>query len=281
MLATLLRMALVLVTLVASAAWARPGPVAARVTKARQVVLREGPGESGELRVHPDYLTTVVFDVDVAPGAVEVEDAERVRVLGAQGRVAVLEPVRELAEGERVALWVTFTRGRTVTRAVLMLVPHPSEVDTEVRVALSEKLTRAVGPAEPGEPPTLMHQLLAGTWVLGKRLDGRVLHASTFPLGVEAGVPWMYELGVQRVVAIPVNNPGGAPPWEPRVVWLASEVLGPKPVALSARMRVPRLMPGERDWVFVEWPLKTGVFHLEVREHESGRGFRLEWAGPQ
>ncbi|WP_257453505.1 DUF2381 family protein [Archangium lipolyticum] len=280
MLATLLRMALVLVTLVASAAGARPGPVAARVLKARQVVLREGPGESGEVRVHPDYLTTLAFEADVAPGIVEVEDPERIRVLGAQGRVVVLEPVRELAEGERVPLRVSFTRGSTVTRAVLMLVPHPSEVDTEVRVALSEKLARVVGPAEPGEPSTLMQQLLAGVWVLGERIDGRMLHASIFPLGIKAGSPWMYQLGMQRVVAIPVSNRAGEPPWEPRVVWLTSPVLGPKPVALSARMRVPRLMPGVREWVFVEWPLKTEAFHLEIRERESGRGFQVEWGGP-
>jgi uncharacterized protein (TIGR02268 family) len=275
--AALLRRVMVLTVLVSAVAWAGPGPVAARVLKSRQVVLREGPAESAELRVHPDFPTTLLFESELVPGAVAVEQPERVRLLGAEGRVVVLEPLRELADGERVRLWVTFTRGGTARRAVLALVPHPSEVDAQVRVALPGELAPQGGAAEPREQPELMKLLLSGAVGLGEKLSGTALPATLFPEGVEAKAPWLYRLGEQTVLAIPLRNPEGAAPWEPRVVWLRSESLGPKPVALSAQMRVPRLMPGESGWVIMEWPLgtETGAFRLELREGEVGRGVRL------
>lgn len=191
MLATLLRMALVLVTLAASSAWARPKPVAARVLKARQVVLREGPGELGEL-------------------------------------------------------WVTFTRGGTVTRAVLMLVPHPSEVDTQVRLTLSEKLVRAVGPAEPNQPPTPMEQSLAGAWVLGRRLEGRVLHASSFPL----------------------HNPEGAPPFGGHTAGIGRGLL--EPVALKLAVgRTPDEDPQARRRLLREAEILGRVVHPNACRRQS------------
>lgn len=134
-------------------------------------------------------------------------------------------------------------------------------------------------PAEPSEQPELKGLLLSQDWLLGKMLTGSSLMATLFPQGVEAQQPWLYRSGKQRVLAIPIHNPEDAPPWEPRVVWLKSKALGPKPVALSARMRVPRLMPGESAWVLLDWPFELEAFHLEVREAESGRGVRVEWEG--
>lgn len=267
----LLRLAPMVVPLVATAVWAEPELETARVLMARQVTLREGPGASTELRVHPGVLTTLTFEVELPPGAVEVEAPERVRLLEASGRVVVLEAMEALAEGEQVRVAVTFARGSAAVRAVLVLVPHPSEVDSQVRVVLSERFARAA--AESREQSELMKLLLSGEGVLGQKLMGHPLQVSILGEGVEVNVPWLYQGSTHRVVAVPVRNPEGGAPWEPRVVWLTSGVPGSKPVALSAWMRAPRLMPGESGWVLIPWSgEEKGSFRLEVRERESGRG---------
>ncbi|WNG50968.1 DUF2381 family protein [Archangium minus] len=278
-----LRRVPVLAVLVVVEVWARPEPETARVMKAREVVLREGPEESAELRVHPGFLTTLAFESGLVPGSVKVEAPERVRLLGAEGRVVVLEPLVELAEGERVRLGVTVTRGGASMHAVLVLVPHPSEVDGQVRVAvaLPEKLAQVIAPTEPRAQSELLKLLLSGAVELGERLVGNQLWATLLPEGVDAKAPWLYRVGRQRVLAIPIHNPEESVPWEPRVVRLTSASLGPKPVALPIHMRAPPLMPGESGWVLMEWPLKdeTMAFRLEVREREAGRGVRLEREG--
>jgi uncharacterized protein (TIGR02268 family) len=275
-----LRLGPVLVVLMSTGVWAQPGPDEARELKARQVVLGEEPTE---VRVHPDFLTTLAFSADIVPGSVVVERPERVRVLSVEGSVVVLEPTEELGKGERVRVWVALARESAPVRAELVLVAHPSEVDVQVRVVRPEQPERAARPAEPSDQPELMRLLLSEEWLLGKKLTGTWLMARLFSEGVNAESPWLCQSGEQRVLAIRIHNPEGASPWEPRGVWLRSEALGPKPVALSARMRVPRLMPGERGWVLVDLPRQgrvlQQVFHLEVRERESGRGFRVEWEG--
>lgn len=278
MLAGLLRLAPVLGVWMASAVWAQPGPVTARTLSARRVVVGEGPAEPAALRVHPDFPTLLTFESEVVPGSVGVEEPERVRLLVTEGRLVVLEPQRELAEGERVRLWVHYSRGGALKRATLVLVPHASEVDVQVRVVLPGKLAR---PVEPREPSELMKLLLSGEVELGERLISNQSQATFFSEGVEAETFWGYRLGKQRVSAILVRNPEGAALWAPRVAWLTSSSLGPKPVALPARMLPPRLLPGERGWVLMDWPLdkETAGFRLEVREREAGRGFRLEREG--
>ncbi|MGZ3460191.1 MAG: DUF2381 family protein [Archangium sp.] len=126
-----------------------------------------------------------------------------------------------------------------------------------------------------------MRLLLSGAVGLGEKISGTVFPATLFPEGVEAKKPWMYQSGEQRVLAILLHNPEGAAPWEPRVVRLRSESLGPKPMVLSAQVRIPRLMPGASGWVLLEWPLdtETAAFRLEVRESEAGRGVRLVRGG--
>lgn len=276
MLAGLLRLAPVLGVWMASVAWAQPGPVTARTLSARRVVVGEGPAEPA-LRVHPDFPTLLTFESEVVPGSVGVEEPERVRLLVTEGRLVVLEPQRELAEGERVRLWMHYSRGGALKRATLVLVPHASEVDVQVRVVLPGKLARSVEPREPSE---LMKLLLSGEVELGMRLIGNQAHATLFSEGVGAEALWGYRLGEQRVSAILVRNPEGAAPWEPRLTWLTSGSLGPKPVALPARMLPPRLLPGASGWVLMDWPLEeTAGFRLEVREREAGRGVRLEREG--
>jgi hypothetical protein len=145
-----------------------------------------------------------------------------------------------------------------------------------------ERPQRTAKPAEPSAQPELLTFLLSEEWLLGETLSGRALEAILLSQGVKAESPWLFQMGEQQVLAFRLQNPEGASSWEPRVVWLKSEVLGPKPVALSARMRVPRLMPGETEWVLVDLPrpLRAGAFHLEVRERESGRGVVVEKEGP-
>lgn len=278
MLARLLRLMPVLGVWMAAAAWAQPGPVMARTLSARVVVVGEGPAEPAELRVHPDFPTLLSFESEVVPGSVGVDEPECVRMLGTEGRRVVLEPLRELAGGERVRLWMHYARGGAVKRATLVLVPHASEVDVQVRVVLPGKLARAVEPREPSE---LMKLLLSGEVELGERLISNQSHATFFAEGVAAKTFWGYRLGDQRVSAILVRNPEGAAPWEPRVTWLTSSSLSPKPVALPVRMLPPRLLPGASGWVLMDWPLdkETAGFRLEVREREAGRGFRLEREG--
>lgn len=140
---------------------------------------------------------------------------------------------------------------------------------------------RTSKPTEPSEQPRLLMLLLSEQWLLGERLSGSELGASFSSQGVIARSLRMYQVGDQQVLAIQLQNPEGASPWEPRVVWLKSEVLGPKPVALSARMRIPRLMPGEMEWLLVDLPrqLRASAFHLEVRERDSGRGVVVEKDG--
>lgn len=145
----------------------------------------------------------------------------------------------------------------------------------------SEPPERTAKPAEPSDPPQLLTLLLSEQWLLGEKLSGSRVSAGFSSQGVNAKSLWIYQVGGQQVLALRLQNPEGASPWEPRVVWLKSEVLGPKPVALSARMRIPRLMPGETEWLLMDLPrqLRASAFHLEVRERDSGRGVVVKKEG--
>jgi hypothetical protein len=153
--------------------------------------------------------------------------------------------------------------------------PEPQEA---VR---SEPAERTAKPAEPSDPPQLLTLLLSEQWLLGEKLSGSRSSAGFSSQGVNAKLLWIYQVDEQQVLALRLQNPEGASAWEPRVVWLKSEVLGPKPVALSARMRIPRLMPGETEWLLVDLPrqLRASAFHLEVRERDSGRGVVVKKEG--
>ena len=61
-------------------------------------------------------------------------DASRLRIVDAGQRSLILEPLVDLADGERTEVRVAFAEG-SPRQAILAIVPHPSEVDTWINVS--------------------------------------------------------------------------------------------------------------------------------------------------
>jgi uncharacterized protein (TIGR02268 family) len=125
------------VLLWATASTAQPRPP--REKKERQASLLHASADPvSQVRLAGGVLTSLSFNVALARA--QVEGRERFTRMDVGERAIYLEPALELAPTARLALHVTFADGR---EAVLLLVPHPTEVDTRVDFTLPERSAEA------------------------------------------------------------------------------------------------------------------------------------------
>ncbi|MCP3163344.1 DUF2381 family protein [Myxococcus qinghaiensis] len=130
----LLRPVAILSLLLGVAASAQPLPPD-RERQERRVALSSSPAEPvPELRVAAGVLTSLVFDVPLDRGSVELEGRERFRLVDVGDRALLLEPAVDLGPGERLGLRVRFASSAMQDRGVFVLVSHAAQVDTRVEV---------------------------------------------------------------------------------------------------------------------------------------------------
>jgi len=267
-----------------------------RELKRRRVALSVAmAGKSVELRVAPDYLTTLEFDSPVDRASV---------TLGASGghfalfevthRTIVLRPAMEIAPGQSVALTVPFTDGLAPPRVVFSLVAHASEVDGQVRVSRLPRTAEAVQ-AE-------LDELRAACAAKDAELEAlRVRSAASGPAemvfagllnwsGVQASRSFAAErqeggrLRSEEVVsfrasgwaavALRVHNTGSEP-WIPAEARLATVASGKHIHVLAVRIREPWIEPGGNALVVVETGAPSwsngAALRLELRDSAGAR----------
>lgn len=79
-------------------------------------------------------------------------DESRIRVLDAGERSVIVQPVADLAEGERYEVGVFFADGRAPARAAFSLMTDPAEVDIQISVQRPELVDAACPVNEPRAP---------------------------------------------------------------------------------------------------------------------------------
>ena len=258
-------------------------PPVARVRREQQLVLAERPaGGELELRVAPGVPTMVRLDADVERAELKGEGLGRIVRMDVAVRSLVLEPLRELAPGERLPLEVLLVQGSVRVRLLLLLVAHPTEVDTRVDVELRPRSARTG--LEPEPPGPRREDDPFSRFVLSEELGKSGVTVTLFE-GIAVGTGVLvtktrsFQTGRRRILAFEVFNPVGARPW------LVSDVVRLSPTGRvlggAERWTVDMLAPiepGGRGRVVVAVPEEeSGVpVRVEVREKGGGRSVRLE-----
>ncbi|MFL5347846.1 MAG: DUF2381 family protein [Hyalangium sp.] len=261
----------------AAATTAQPRPQ--REKKERQATLLRGPAEPvPQVRVGANVLTSLFFNAPLS--SAQVEGRERFTRLDVGERALYLEPALELASTERLALHLTFADGR---EAVLLLVSHPSEVDTRVDFTLPE---RSAETCERELATTLAHceaqrreledlqarnaEASPGLLALADSLDEDIqrenLEVRDTPAMLHLVQGMTYRLRGWVVLTVHVQNTGKAP-WTPVRAQLT-------PAAPGVRVRVvfpsqAALAPGAQASVAIELKLPApGALHEPGAKHE-------------
>lgn len=267
-----------------------------RELKRRRVALSVATADKPvELRVAPDYLTTLEFDSPVDRDSVTLDDSgSRFARVEVNGHTVVLRPAMEVASGQSVALTVPFADGLAPPRAVFSLVTHGSEVDGQVMVsrlprtaeAVQAELdeVRAACAAKDAELEALRVRSAASGpagMIFAGLLNWQGVQASK-PMGV--GVQGGGLLELEEVVAyrasgwaalaLRVRNTGSGA-WTPTEARLSTAARGERLNVLAVRMREPRVEPGGTALMVVEtgapdWP-EGAALRLELRDSEGAR----------
>jgi len=248
-----------------------------------------------ELRVAPDYLTTLEFDSPVDRDSVTLNNSgSRFARVEVNDHTVVLRPAMEVASGQSVALTVPFADGLAPPRAVFSLVTHASEVDGQVMVsrlprtaeAVQAELdeVRAACAAKDAELEVLrMRSAASGPagMIFAGLLNADGLQAGRFDL---PGVGGSDRLGLEDAItylasawaalALQVRNTG-SDPWTPTEARLATVASGERINVLAVRLREPRIEPGRTALVVVEtgapnWP-KGAALRLELLDSAGAR----------
>ncbi|WP_224363610.1 DUF2381 family protein [Hyalangium versicolor] len=208
---------------------------APREKKERQASLLRGPTvPAPQVRVAAGVLSSLFFNAPLA--SAQLEGRERFTRLDVGERALYLEPALELAPTERLALHLVFADGR---EAVILLIPHPSEVDTRVDFALPERsadacehelaTTLARCEAQSQELKELQSQRSPGALALAGSFDQWILRTylpksdSPGPLTLVRGRT--YRLRGWVVLTLSVRNTSAAP-WTPTLAFLTPAAPG-------------------------------------------------------
>ncbi|MBN1206766.1 MAG: DUF2381 family protein [Myxococcaceae bacterium] len=237
----------------ATAAQPRPPP---REKKERQATLPRDASESKpQVRVAVGVLTSLLFDAPLATA--QVKDRKRFTRLDVGQSAIYLEPALAPAATERLELHVVFADGR---EAVLLLVSHPTEVDTRVDFAHPERSATAcerelAATRSRCEAQARCEDSGPGALALSGDLEDEIQRTNiTWRTNAATLTPStgdMYKLPHWWVLTVPVTNTGPAP-WTP-----ASARLAPS-IALSPWVVLPSgtvVAPGEKVKFAVELKL--------------------------
>ncbi|HSP80979.1 MAG TPA: DUF2381 family protein [Myxococcaceae bacterium] len=250
----------------------------ARVEREQLLVLSERPARA-ELEVRVALGVTTLVRVDAELVEVKREGLGEAVWVDVAANSLQVELRRALAPGERLPLELLLEEGGVRTRVELLLVSHPSEVDTRVSVQLRPRLPRTAMAPERTRPPQ-GHESFARFVHSGLMGEEGVTNSNFQGVAngkeVRAEAVRDYRTAGGRVLAIQVFNPEGGRPW------LASEAVRISPMGA--------VLPGSKPWaVYMEGPIAPGSrglmvvpldeadapVLLDVREHGGSRDVRV------
>lgn len=250
--------------------WGTATPVAAaqveRAVRKRSVVVASSPADAlPVVRVARDTPTVFLFPAPINRKTLTFDES-RIHVLDAGERSVIVQPVADLAEGERYEVGVFFADGRAPARAAFSLVTDPAEVDIQINVQRPELAGAACPVDEPRAPQPEDFVLLglvdkegvSATPIKGYADAGRGFHVQSAI--AYRGKGWV-------LIDARVTNFAGQSPWLPREAMLTGRV------GLPLRARIvmadtTAIQPGEERPVLVVADLPqlpvSPVFALEL-----------------
>ncbi|WP_191261004.1 DUF2381 family protein [Comamonas sp. JC664] len=246
---------------------AEPAPDA-RVRRERSVAIASTTSEPlPSVRVAQDSMTLLFFPSPIQKKTLTFDES-RIRVLDVGERSVIVQPVANLAEGERQELGVFFADGRAPTRAAFMLVTDPAEVDARIEVLRPEPPNTDCQPTAEAPTPKPEDFVLLGyvdaNGVTTSIRKGKMDAAQGFNLErivAFRGTGWI-------LADVSFVNGAKHPAWTPR----EAIFVGRAGMHLRARlvaMAPGPILPGEdgRVLAVVEVPETKAdlVFTLEVR----------------
>ncbi|WAM23913.1 MULTISPECIES: DUF2381 family protein [Myxococcus] len=234
-------------------AWGAATPAMAaqaeRAKRDRAVSVANGPADSlPVVRVEHGTPTLFLFPAPINRKTLTFDES-RIRVLDAGERSVIVQPVADLAEGERYEVGVFFADGRAPARAAFLLVTDPAEVDIQINVQRPE-LAGAACPVDQPRAPRPEDFVLLGL------VDKEGVSATPIKDYKDAGRGFLVQSAIAYrgkgwvlVDAMVVNHVGQAP-WEPRDAMLTGRV------GLPLRARIVSvdtgaIQPGENRQILV------------------------------
>ncbi|RKG87851.1 DUF2381 family protein [Corallococcus sp. CA049B] len=271
-----LRLALPLALTLAwgAAAKAQPAP-GARVDRKRPVTIASTPAEPlPVVHVAADTPTVFLFSSPIQRKTLTYDES-RIRVLDAGERSIIVQPVANLAEGERQEIGVFFTDVRAPTRAAFVLVTDPAEVDSRIDVQRPEPPSTACQPTAQAPAPRPEDFVLLGY------VDAKGVTTSSSKGTLDA----VQGLILDSIVAfrgpgwiladVKIVNRPDHPAWTPREAMFVGRVGMPLRARLVAK-KPGAIPPGEdgRVLAVMEVPETKADLVLTLELHGDG-GRRL------
>ncbi|MCY1043864.1 DUF2381 family protein [Corallococcus sp. bb12-1] len=273
---------------------AQEPPRGRELVQRRVMLAQAATGNPVDLHVASGSVTVLEFDSSVDRAGVKLGDArDRLELVVATERLIMLKPTANVAASERILLTVPFADGMSPARAVFALVTNATQVDVQVQVMRLPRTAEAVQ-AELDEVRAVcsgkeaeLDALRARSAVSGP--SGMILTGTMDVAGVQAkdltvgSLRLTDGLKAERVTAfrgtgwialsIEVTNEGAAP-WAPTEARLFPEE-GGRPRASTVAMKEPRIAPGEKVRVVMEfrgedWPVNSDR-RVELRDSTGAR----------
>lgn len=297
-----------MVALMGAAAGAPPDAGGGRARREQRLVLSgQEDAKDPVLRVAPGVVTTVLFDTPIVPASVDRETLGGLFThLVVDPSALVLKPARAMPPKAPPRLTVRFADESAPARVTFVLMTDAHEVDASVEVVrkpasaeeLATQLTelRARCAATEAGLGALRRQCalsgLAGAILSGvvgaAGISARGITSNATESGIKAVRPFLFfRAQGWAAMALDLDNPPTAAPWEPGVARLRRWGKDGQPEGETLEVPVQllgeRLEPGARARVVVEWPLEAGAppgdYSLEVLDRTGRRGVRWERLG--
>ncbi|MFY2560759.1 DUF2381 family protein [Corallococcus terminator] len=251
-----------------AAAQAQPA-TGARVDRKRSVTIASTPAEPlPVIHVAADTRTVFLFSAPIQRRTLTFDES-RIRVLDAGERSIIVQPVANLADGERQELGVFFADGQVPTRAAFVLVTDPSNVDALVDVQRPEPPNAACQPTAKAPAPRPEDFVLLGyvdktgvTTTIGNGVKDAAQGLSSPAAVAFRGTGWI-------LMDVVIKNGRNHPAWTPQ----EATFLGRDGIPLRARLVAQTLgaIPAGKE--------RQVLAVVEVPETKSDLVFTLEVVG--
>ncbi|ABF90476.1 hypothetical protein MXAN_1232 [Myxococcus xanthus DK 1622] len=207
--------------------WGTATPVAAaqveRAVRKRSVVVATNPTDAlPVVRVARDTPTVLLFPAPINRKTLTFDES-RIHVLDAGERSVIVQPVADLAEGERYEVGVFFADGRAPARAAFSLVTDPAEVDIQINVQRPE-LAGATCPVDEPRAPSPEDFVLLGLVDKEGVSATPIKRSRDATQGISVVSAIAYRGNGWVLVDADIRNEAGHSPWTPRVATLTGRV---------------------------------------------------------
>lgn len=174
------------------------------------------------VRVARDTPTLFLFPAPINRKTLTFDES-RIRVLDAGERSVIVQPVADLAEGERYEVGVFFADGRAPARAAFSLVTDPAEVDIQINVQRPE-LAGATCPVDEPRAPSPEDFVLLGLVDKEGVSATPIKRSRDATQGISVVSAIAYRGNGWVLVDADIRNEAGHSPWTPRVATLTGRV---------------------------------------------------------